>query len=113
MTWIISSLENFQNQREMRLRMLIREAWLRIRESLQIILRITSSPSVSTFKTLKEAYVALTKMFEGNNINWKVTLRNQWKNLKIHNSETTQSYFTRVSQIKEQLEAVEENVEQG
>ena len=34
-------------------------------------------------------------------------------NVKIQNSKTIQSYFTRVAQIKEQLEAVEENVEEG
>ena len=39
--------------------------------------------------------------------------RNQLKNVKIQNLETMQSYFTRVSQIKEQLEAVEENVKEG
>ena len=33
------------------------------------------------------------------------------KNVKIHKAETIQSYFTRVSQIKEQLEAVDEDVE--
>ena len=52
-------------------------------------------------------------MFKGKNINRKRTLRNQLKNVKIQNSETIQSYFTRVAQIKEQLEAVEENVEEG
>ena len=40
-----------------------------------------------------------------------MTLRNQLKNVKIENAETIQSYFTRVSQIKEQLVAVEEEVE--
>src|SRR5713226_6302414 len=54
---------------------------------------------------------ALTKLFEGKNINQKMTLRNQLKNVKIQNAETIQSYFTRVSQIKEQLEAVDEEVE--
>ena len=52
-------------------------------------------------------------MFKGKNINRKMTLRNQLKNVKIHNSKTIHSYFIRVSQIKEQLEAVEENVEEG
>ena len=56
---------------------------------------------------------ALTKLFEGKNINRKMILRNQLKNVKIQNSETIQSYFTRVAQIKEQLEVVEENVEEG
>ena len=40
-------------------------------------------PRVSSFKTLKEVYDALTKMFEGKNINWKMTSRNQLKNVKI------------------------------
>ena len=38
-----------------------------------------------------------------------MTLRNQLNNVK--NTETIQPYFTRVSQIKEQLEAVEKEVE--
>ena len=43
-------------------------------------------PHVSSFKTLKEVYDALKNMFEGNNINRKMTLRNQLKNVKIQNS---------------------------
>ena len=54
---------------------------------------------------------SLTKLFEGKNIDRTMTLRNQLKNVKIQNAETIQSYFTRVSQIKEQLEAVDEEVE--
>ena len=65
---------------------------------------------VSSFKTPKGVCDAFTKMFEGENINQKMNLRNQLKNVKIHNSKNIQSYFTRVAQIKEQLEAVEENV---
>ena len=63
-------------------------------------------PQVSSLKTPKAMFDALTTIFEGNNINQKMTLRNQLKNV-----ETIQSYFTRVSQIKEQLEAVDEEVE--
>ena len=40
-----------------------------------------------------------------------MTLRNQLKNVKIQNAETIQSYFTRVSQIKEQHVAVKEECE--
>ena len=68
---------------------------------------------MSSFKTLKEVYDALTKMFEGKNINRKMTLRKQLKNVKIQSSKTIQSYFTRVSQIKEELEVVEENFKEG
>ena len=68
-------------------------------------------PHMSSLKTPKEMFDSLSKIFEGKNINWKMTLRNQLKNVKIQNVETIQSYFTRVSQIKEQLEAVDEEVE--
>ena len=68
-------------------------------------------PQVSSLKKPKEMFDSLTKLFKGKNINQKMTLRNQLKNEKIHNAETIQSYFTRVSQIKEQLEAKKEEVE--
>ena len=68
---------------------------------------------VSSLKTPKEVFDALTKLFEGKNINQKMTLRNQLKNVKIQNSETIQSYFTTIAQIKEYLDVVEENVEGG
>ena len=68
-------------------------------------------PHVYAFNTLKELFDALTKMFEGKNINQKMTLRNKLKNVKIQNSDTMQSYFTRAAQFKEQLEAVEEEEE--
>ena len=56
---------------------------------------------------------SLTKIFEGKNINQNMTLSNQSKEVKIHNAETIQSYFTRVSQIKEQIEAVKEEVKKA
>ena len=49
---------------------------------------------------------ALTKLYEEKNINRKMTLTNQLKNVKNQDPETIQSYFSRVSQIKEQLEAI-------
>ena len=55
----------------------------------------------------------LTKLFEGKKINQKMTLRNWLKNVKIQNMKTIQSYFTRVSQIKEQLKAVNGKVEKA
>ena len=65
-------------------------------------------PQVSSLKTPKEMFDSLTKIFEGKNINQKMTVRKQLKNVKIHITETIQSYFTRFSQIKEHLEEVEE-----
>ena len=40
-------------------------------------------PQVSSIKTPKAMFDALTKLFEGKNINRKMTLRNQLKNVKI------------------------------
>ena len=40
-------------------------------------------PQVSSLKTPKEMFDSLTKVFEGKNINWKMNLRNQLKNVKI------------------------------
>ena len=57
-------------------------------------------PNLSAFKTLKEVYDALKNIFEGKNINHKMNLRNLLKNVKIQNSKTIQSYFTKVAQIK-------------
>ena len=66
-------------------------------------------PQVSSLKTPKQMFDSLTRLFEGKNINQKMTLRKQLKNVK--DPECRQSYFTRVCQIKEQLEVVEEEVE--
>ena len=64
-----------------------------------------------SLKKPKEMFDSLTKLFEGKNINQKMTLRNQLKNVKIQNAKTIHSYFTMVSQIKEKLEVVDEEVE--
>ena len=55
---------------------------------------------------------ALSRIFEGKNINWKLTLRTQLENVKMQNSETIQSYFTRVSHIKEKLEVIGDSIEE-
>ena len=68
---------------------------------------------VSSKKTPKEMFDALTSLFEGKNINIRMTLRNQLKGVKIQKEETMQPYFSRVSYIKEQLEAIGDMVEEA
>jgi len=68
-------------------------------------------PQVSSKKTLKEMFDALSEMFEGRNINWKMTLRSQLKNVKMEKEESMPSYFSRVFQIKKLLEANRDKVE--
>ena len=55
----------------------------------------------------------MTNLYEGKNINRKMTLRNKLKNVKIQNSETTQYYSTIISQIKEKLESIGDNIEEA
>ena len=45
-------------------------------------------PQVSSLKTPKAMFDALTKLFERKNINQKMTLRNQLKNVNIQTAKT-------------------------
>ena len=56
---------------------------------------------------------AMTSLYEGNNINNKMTLRTHLKDVKMQMLESIQSYFTRTSQIKEKLESIGDNVEEA
>ena len=69
-------------------------------------------PLVSSKSTPKEMFDALTTIFEGKNINRRMSLRNQVKGVKIHKTKSNQSYFSRVSHIKEQLESIGDMVEE-
>ena len=57
-------------------------------------------------------YDALSKMYEGRKIKIKMNLRAQLKSTKMSHGESIQDYFTRVSQFKEQLEAVGDNLDE-
>ena len=77
----------------MRLRLYIRRNLVKTKRIIAYSIKDHLFPHVSYFKTPKEVFNALTKMFKGKNNNQKMTLRNQLKNVKIQNSETMQSYF--------------------
>ena len=51
-------------------------------------------------------------MYEGKNINRKMNLRTQLKSTKMCQGESIQDYFTRVSQFKEQLEAIGDSLDE-
>jgi hypothetical protein len=63
-------------------------------------------PYVSSKKTLKEMFDALNRLYEGKNINRKMNLITQLKNTRMQKGESIQEYFSRISQFKEQLEAI-------
>ena len=61
---------------------------------------------VSSKKTPKKMYDALSGMYEGRNINRKMNVRAQLKGTKMRKEESIQDYFTRVSQFREKLSAI-------
>jgi hypothetical protein len=67
---------------------------------------------VSSKKTLKEMFDSLRKLYEGKNINRKMNLRSQLKNTKMQKGEMIQEYFSRISEIKEQLKAIEDSIDE-
>ena len=94
----------------MRLKALHKKNWVKANKIIVDSITNHIIPQVSSLKKPK-MFDSLTNLFEGKNINRKMTLRKQLKNVKIHNAKTIHSYLTRVSQIKEQLEVIEEEVE--
>ena len=54
-------------------------------------------PQVSSKKTPKKMFDSSSSLFEGKNINRRMTLRNQLKGVKMQKTKNMQSYFSRVS----------------
>ena len=69
-------------------------------------------PQVSSKETPKEMYDALSRMYEGRNINRKMNVRAQLKSTNMSQGESIQDYFTRVSQFKEKLEAIGDSLDE-
>jgi hypothetical protein len=69
-------------------------------------------PQVESKYTRKEMFDSLTRLYEGKNINWKMNLITQLKNTKMEKGETIHEYFSRVSQFKEQLEAIGDTLDE-
>jgi hypothetical protein len=55
---------------------------------------------------------ALRKLYEGMNINRNMNLRTQLKNTKMQKGEMIQEYFSRISEIKEQLKAIGDTIDE-
>ena len=69
-------------------------------------------PQVYSKDTPKEMFDSLSRMYEGRKINQKMNLRAQLKSTKMSKGESISGYFRRVSQFKEQLEAIEDKIDE-
>lgn len=53
-------------------------------------------------------YVSLTKLFTVNNIGSVMSLKNEIYHVWMTNDDTVASYFVKISQIRDQLQAIDE-----
>jgi hypothetical protein len=66
---------------------------------------------ISSLSSAKKMMDTLTHLFEGSNINQRMTLISHLKNVKMYNSNNIHSYFSRVNQIKEKIESIGDSIE--
>jgi hypothetical protein len=67
---------------------------------------------VSPLKYPNKIMGALTHLFKGKNINKRTILKTHMKNVKLQDLESIHSYFSIVNQIKEQIEAIGDTVDE-
>jgi hypothetical protein len=68
-------------------------------------------PNVLELKTPEEMFDALTKLYESKNTSRKLTLSHQLRNVTMNKLKTAVNYFMKISQIKDQLAAIGDPVE--
>jgi hypothetical protein len=68
-------------------------------------------PNVSKLKTPKEMFDVLSRLYERNNTSRKITLRHQLINMMMIKSDIVSTYFMRISQIKDQLVAIGDSMD--
>jgi hypothetical protein len=65
-------------------------------------------PYISHLDSSKKMYDALTNIFSVINIGQVMSLKNELRDMKMNDDESITSYFVRISQLRDQLQAIEE-----
>jgi hypothetical protein len=65
-------------------------------------------PYISHLESSKEMYDALTNVFSIRNIGQIMSLKNELRDMKMNDDDNITSYFVRISQLIDQLQAIEE-----
>jgi hypothetical protein len=65
-------------------------------------------PYISHLDSSKNMYDALTNLFSVRNIGQVMSLKNELRDMKMNNDDNITSYFVRISQLRDQLQAIEE-----
>jgi hypothetical protein len=64
-------------------------------------------PYISHLDSSKKMYDALTNLFLVRNIGQVMSLKNELRDMKMNDDESITSYFVRISQLRDQLQAIE------
>jgi hypothetical protein len=65
-------------------------------------------PYISHLDSSKKMYDSLTNLFSVKNIGKVMSLKNELRDMKMNDDETITSYFVRISQLRDQIQAIEE-----
>jgi hypothetical protein len=63
-------------------------------------------PYISHLDSSKKMYDALTNLFSVRNIGQVMSLKNELRDMKMNDDDNISSYFVRISQIRDQLQAI-------
>jgi putative lipoic acid-binding regulatory protein len=67
-------------------------------------------PYISHLDSSKKMYDALTNLFSVRNIGQVMNLYNELRDMKMNDDDSITSYFVRISQLRDQLQAFEESI---
>jgi putative lipoic acid-binding regulatory protein len=65
-------------------------------------------PYISHLDSSKKMYDSLTNLFSVRNIGQVMSLKNELRDMKMNDDESITSYFVKISQLRDQLKAIEE-----
>jgi hypothetical protein len=65
-------------------------------------------PYISHLDSSKKMYDVLTNLFSVKNIGQVMSLKNELRDMKMNDYDNITSYFVRISQLRDQLQAIEE-----
>jgi hypothetical protein len=112
MNYQIMLWKRLQNLRKKKLKVSMMKNLIRAKRIIADSIKDHLIPHVSPLKTPKEMFDALSRLYEGRNINKKMDLRTQLKNLKMQKFESIHAFFTRISQINEKIIVIDDSVEE-
>jgi GTP-sensing pleiotropic transcriptional regulator CodY len=69
-------------------------------------------PYISHLDSSHKIYDALTNLFSVKNIGQVMSLNNELRDMKMNDDDIITSYFVGISQLRDQLQSIEENIEE-